>query len=649
MHNKTRQRPFDHVLIIMFENQYREYVMANAYFNRLASQGLDMQNFHGVMHPSQTNYIASIAGELCNMTDDDPPPQPLTQRTIVDLIEEADTGLTWKAYMDSYIPQSQLWSTSLTPANDFPYVIKHNPFSSFKNIQDNPQRWQKIVNEEQFWRDVITQNLPNYAWFTPNMWNDGHYTVGTHVDPKERAPALVDQAAQWLEGFFADLRFPGPDSRLPDNTLVVVTFDESDFMQAFDANKKYTYDGPNQIYTVLLGDGIKPGVRFEAYNHYSLLRTIEKNFNLNHLGKNDACANHFQFLWQREFSWQAAVDTPLQESHEFSAVALDNTLYLLSRNQHGALICNRWTAQDGWNDADSPDINTGGTFSLTTQNNTLLLCYSDDNEIKSMRYSDEAGWVAGPSLSHCSANTLVTLELEADGGVLMVWRNNKNELHSARLINDTWQDQQRLGHSSEGDLALNRIGPSVYLIIEQVDDKSLQAVSYNTADYNTTVVANSQYSGPQDNTTKFKWSPSLTPVARFGACAYAGTPKELEPVTLPYTASAPIAMAELDGVLHLVHPGNSKHQLSTETFSVAGILTPLKPVSYKASDEATTSNGYGTLAEAGWSRQTPVHGTHINDGSGLTMARIDNKLVLLYNDGQKIKMISGSYKKHEID
>jgi len=643
MHTKTQQRPFDHVLIIMFENQYREYVMANPYFNRLASQGLDMQNFHGVMHPSQTNYIASIAGELCNMTDDDPPSQPLTQRTIVDLIEEADTGLTWKAYMDSYIPQSQLWSTSLTPANDFPYVIKHNPFSSFKNIQDNPQRWQKIVNEEQFWRDVITQNLPEYAWFTPNMWNDGHYTVGTHVDPKERAPALVDQAAQWLEDFFADLSFPGPDSRLPDNTLVVVTFDESDFMQVFDANKKYTYDGPNQIYTVLLGDGIKPGVRFEAYNHYSLLRTIEKNFNLNHLGKNDACANHFQFLWQREFSWQAAVDTPLQESHEFSAVALDNALYLLSRNQHGALVCNRWTTQDGWNNADSPDINTNGAFSLTTQNNALLLCYSDGKEIKSMHYSNGAGWVTGPSLSHSSANALVTLELEADSGVLMVWRNNEGELHSARLIDNTWQDQQSLGHTGHGDLALNRIGPSVYLIIEQANDNSLQAVSYNTADYNTTIVANSQYSGPQDNTTRFKWSPSLTPVARFGACAYAGTPKELEPVTLPYTANAPIALAELDGVLHLVHPGNSQNQLLTETFSVAGILTPLKPVSYKASDGATTSNGYGTLAEAGWGQQTTIHDTHIDNKGGLTMARMDNKLILLYSDDQQIKMLSGSY------
>src|SRR3990172_5407187 len=85
---ETMHRAFDHVLIIMFENEYRQYVLQNPYMRRLARQGIQLGNFHGVMHPSQTNYIASIAGELCNITSDDPPTSPLDQRTIVDLIEE---------------------------------------------------------------------------------------------------------------------------------------------------------------------------------------------------------------------------------------------------------------------------------------------------------------------------------------------------------------------------------------------------------------------------------------------------------------------------------------------------------------------------------------------------------------------------------
>lgn len=92
-------RAFDHVLIIMFENQYRGYVLGNPYMRRLARQGIQLGNYFGVMHPSQTNYIASIAGELCDVTNDEQLPL-LGQRNIVDLIEEAPGRLRWKAYLE---------------------------------------------------------------------------------------------------------------------------------------------------------------------------------------------------------------------------------------------------------------------------------------------------------------------------------------------------------------------------------------------------------------------------------------------------------------------------------------------------------------------------------------------------------------------
>jgi hypothetical protein len=66
----ANSRPFDHVVIIMFENEYRSYVRENAYMDALAGQGLDLTASFGVMHPSNTNYVASIAGEICNISDD---------------------------------------------------------------------------------------------------------------------------------------------------------------------------------------------------------------------------------------------------------------------------------------------------------------------------------------------------------------------------------------------------------------------------------------------------------------------------------------------------------------------------------------------------------------------------------------------------
>lgn len=94
-------------------------------------------------------------------------------------------------------------------------------------------------------------------------------------------------------------------------TLVVVTFDESDFEATFTAGKRSTYDGPNQIYTVLLGDMLEPAFRQEDYKHYSLLRTIERNFNLGRrYARTTFNASWFQFLEGREFRWEPAPPSP---------------------------------------------------------------------------------------------------------------------------------------------------------------------------------------------------------------------------------------------------------------------------------------------------------------------------------------------------
>ena len=105
------------------------------------------------------------------------------------------------------------------PQDAPPYFIKHNPFSSFTSIVRNEARWRQIDNEAALFADLLNGELPEFAWFTPNIWSDGHWVDGTKIDPKPRAPVLVDQSARWLEGFFDRLRFPGPRSHLPPRTL----------------------------------------------------------------------------------------------------------------------------------------------------------------------------------------------------------------------------------------------------------------------------------------------------------------------------------------------------------------------------------------------------------------------------------------------
>jgi hypothetical protein len=47
-------------------------------------------------------------------------------------------------------------------------------------------------------------------------------------------------------------------------------------------------------------------VQADRFDHYSLLRTVEENFQLGTLGRNDLNAEWFRFLWDLEppaFDW----------------------------------------------------------------------------------------------------------------------------------------------------------------------------------------------------------------------------------------------------------------------------------------------------------------------------------------------------------
>src|SRR5579872_7235434 len=53
---------FDHVLIVVLENQAYVAAAKDKYLQELAGQGANFVDFHGVGHPSYPNYLAMIAG-----------------------------------------------------------------------------------------------------------------------------------------------------------------------------------------------------------------------------------------------------------------------------------------------------------------------------------------------------------------------------------------------------------------------------------------------------------------------------------------------------------------------------------------------------------------------------------------------------------
>ncbi|NQZ10225.1 MAG: hypothetical protein HRT35_23995 [Algicola sp.] len=189
--NTPTNRVFDHIIIIMMENQYCGDVLNNQTMLDIANAGMLIPHSYGVMHPSYTNYLTSISGQLCNNLTDDFL-TGLIQPTICDRImaATAPTTLTWKAYIED-----------LNNSDEFRYIERHNPFASFLTLSTMAPPC--IVDYTTLQEDIDNNNLPNYSWITPNGYNDGHYNFPNNSNPNkltetELSELRVQQTALWL-------------------------------------------------------------------------------------------------------------------------------------------------------------------------------------------------------------------------------------------------------------------------------------------------------------------------------------------------------------------------------------------------------------------------------------------------------------------
>ncbi len=274
-------KAFERIFIIFLENKSEQAVLDNAFMKNLAAQGVRLSKYFGVAHPSQPNYIAATAG-LPFVNDDSR--HDIDATNIVDLLEAK--GVSWKAYMED-LPEN---NKTIHIAKNRLYFRKHNPFVSFDNVRNNPARMANIVNAKRLQEDVQNNTLPQYSWYTPNIQHDGHSPPDNFQpnNPERR----VNFIAQWLQAFLVPLL---ANKKFMKGTLVSLTFDES------------VPHADNHVFHVLFGDMVQPKtVVSEMFNHYSLLRTVEENFQLGNLGRNDLTADWFRFLWGEEplaFNW----------------------------------------------------------------------------------------------------------------------------------------------------------------------------------------------------------------------------------------------------------------------------------------------------------------------------------------------------------
>jgi acid phosphatase len=292
-----RPRHFDHVLIVVLENQNYESAIENDLLKSLAQRGAIFTGFRNLYHNSYPNYLAMIAGSDFGIhnpiifsdnqrtfNDDD------EHRTIADL-------LNWRNYAEDY-PAPPTAPKPFLGSHKGRYARKHVPFLSFRGVQnksfhnvvavDTHTRDNAFVTDiGSFIADPQKKPLPEYIFYSPNLDDDGH-------DPTSNPQQGLKKSADWLRVFlttwlhFDDKTWVPKDEQL-NRTLVIITFDESE------GNTK-----PERIYTVFLGAMVKPQEVTAAYDHYSILRTIEDNFGLDpiHKESGDGAAAVINGIWK---------------------------------------------------------------------------------------------------------------------------------------------------------------------------------------------------------------------------------------------------------------------------------------------------------------------------------------------------------------
>jgi hypothetical protein len=262
-----------------------------------------------------------------------------------------------------------------------------------------------------------------------------------------------------------------------------------------------------------------------------------------------------------------------------------------------------------------------------------------------MTYDLQGGWSAtSTSLADASTDAFALASFAHQTKTMLVFQDESGTSWWRVRSESAWSDPAPIPSTQPAEaIALGALGESVFLIEKASAAGSINVRSFNTAPFNVVSVPTNPYGGAQDNTTVDAWSPCAFPVAHFSFRPDAETQRR--PEARVYETSGLMVVTTLDGVMHLVHPGPDNPLLLTETFSLAGVMTPSQPVSYKSTDSPTASNGFGTMVEAGWSRQSPIFGTRCGAGGALAIASAGDEIVLLHrsSSGAPVGLSAGRY------
>jgi hypothetical protein len=257
---------------------------------------------------------------------------PSSVKTITNQLVAA--GLTWKGYMQDMgndparesatcghppLNARDLTQVAEAPSPAVPlgdkYATRHDPFMYFHSILDSPACNRDVVNLRKLKTDLRSiSTTPNFSFITPNLCNDGHNSPCSDGRPGG-LKSINTFLAKWVPIIMNSPAYKK-------DGLIVITFDEGGGGKIERSGKQVTVtvhgkyccheqEGPNlgrkypyvvtyhqqglvitrktlnyggdRTGALLLSRYIRPDtVSNVPYNHYSLLRSMEQIFGIQH-------------------------------------------------------------------------------------------------------------------------------------------------------------------------------------------------------------------------------------------------------------------------------------------------------------------------------------------------------------------------------
>jgi hypothetical protein len=283
---------------------------------QLRPRGTLLSNYYAIGHLDLPNYIAMISGQPpnqqtatdCTTFAEFPPSKPDASGRIdapgcvypVSVLTLADqltsTRRQWRAYIEDLANGPKPVQSCRHPISNQPdetqharagdaYAARHNPFVYFHSLLDLGDCASDDLPLTQLGADLASPaKTPNYAFIAPNLCHDGSEATCAGGSPAglQAGDAFL---AEWVPKILAS-----PAYRR--DGLLVVTFGDapaSDTSGCCGAVSGASTAAPasvggGRVGALLLSRYVRPGGESAAaYNHYSLLRTVEDIYGVPHL------------------------------------------------------------------------------------------------------------------------------------------------------------------------------------------------------------------------------------------------------------------------------------------------------------------------------------------------------------------------------